>query len=240
MAFLHASKSGYFPFCLEEATEGQYGPGTDRPFEMSLEDAMTLYWKYRTIKITGTISGSFSYYDEAEEDFEFFYPTIIGTGIPMDNGQPKMSDVVCNSLFSSIFGFQRVNEPDPTDNDPVLIPDSVLFESRQYGIQIGAGGSVKKTPEPNSGEELKILTSIGLDSDAFYEGSFGTGFLFFGKSTPIGDFDDFISTAVPDGFQIKINGTTYKAPFYWSHSPLFSGSGAGFLLIEGVDERLTE
>jgi hypothetical protein len=46
---------------------------------------------------------------------------------------------------------------------------------------------------------------------------------------------------ISDGFQIKINETIYKAPMYLTYrSFLTLVSVSGSLLIEGVDERLTE
>jgi hypothetical protein len=54
---LHASASGYFPFCIEEAPEpteegSVVGSGTTHPLGMSLENAMKLYWRIKKIKLT--------------------------------------------------------------------------------------------------------------------------------------------------------------------------------------------
>ena len=55
MAFLFAKS---FPFCVEES-DVQTGDGTDYPFEMTLEDAMELYWKFLSLKVTDNLVYSF-------------------------------------------------------------------------------------------------------------------------------------------------------------------------------------
>ena len=53
---LHASYSGYFPFCI--GRDGNFGPdegeteGGVYPVGMSLEDAMKIYWRVRTWEIS--------------------------------------------------------------------------------------------------------------------------------------------------------------------------------------------
>jgi len=44
----------YFPFCIYEGDEGDVGNGTPYPVGMSLENAMALYWKAKTFRITET------------------------------------------------------------------------------------------------------------------------------------------------------------------------------------------
>lgn len=65
---LHASKSGYFPFCILNAEDdpsfGGIGPGTTRPLGFELEGIMKLFWVLRTASITspqGTASGAMIY-----------------------------------------------------------------------------------------------------------------------------------------------------------------------------------
>jgi|Laugrespbdmm15sn_2_1035079.scaffolds.fasta_scaffold27355_2 hypothetical protein len=236
MAFLHASKSGYFPFCLEEATEGQYGPGTSRPFEMSLEDAMAFYWKYRTIKITGSISGTFITTD-GDETFTWAW-TATGTGNLIDNELPKMSDLVCNSIFTRTFAIEVINE-DALPSDPIVISST---SEGQISYLLEAGGSFKKTP-PNPQEEIKIYPLVDFNT-SFENDTAGPG-AFFRLSgndfIPDPEFQE--QTNISDGFQIKINGTIYKTLMYVVYNVPFSVvliSLSGFLLIEGVDERLTE
>ena len=236
MAFLHASKSGYFPFCLEEATEGQYGPGTGRPFEMSLEDAMTLYWKYRSVKITGSINGN-SFQVDGDETYTWVW-TVAGTGSLVDGGQIKMSDLVCNNLNTGTLLAEAINEA-PLPSDPVVI--SNIAEDR-ISFRVAAGGASKKTPA-NRQEEIKIYPSIDFRTDWEGDSYDGGGLAYFALMgndfNPDPDF--FSQTTISDGFQIKINGRIYKTPMYLTYSSFLTFvSASGFLLIEGVDERLTE
>jgi hypothetical protein len=238
MAFLHASKSGYFPFCLEEVTEGQYGPGTGNPFEMSLEDAMTLYWKYRSVKITGSISGNFT--ATVGPDFKTWLWTVAGSGSLVDGGQIKMSDLVCNN-FSTLTLLAEAFNQEPQPSDPVVI-SNIDLGSVGIFFEVAAGGSYKKTPA-NQQEEIKIYPLVQFRTD-WYSDSDPAG-----SSAPFGlrgnDFNpdpfSLSQTTISDGFQIKINGRIYKTPMYLTYGSFLTFvSASGFLLIEGVDERLTE
>ena len=51
---LHASYSGYFPFCLTKGTPPQTGRGTDYPISLSLTKYMSWWWKVKTWKLTGS------------------------------------------------------------------------------------------------------------------------------------------------------------------------------------------
>jgi hypothetical protein len=236
MAFLHASKSGYFPFCLEEATEGQYGPGTGRPFEMSLEDAMTLYWKYRTVKVTGSISGNFFQVDD-DGTYTWVW-TVAGTENLVDGGQIKMSDLVCNDFFTPTFLAEAYNE-NPLPSDPVVISN---IGEDQITFLVAAGSSIKKTPA-NQQEEIKIYPNIDFRTDWQGDSYDGGGLAYFSlRGNDFNPDPEFLSQiTISDGFQIKINETIYKAPMYLTYrSFLTLVSVSGSLLIEGVDERLTE
>jgi hypothetical protein len=233
MAFLHASKSGYFPFCLAEATEGEYGAGTVRPFEMSLEDAMALYWKYKSFKVTGSITGSFS--GEVEPDFfETYEFQINGTGALIDTGQPKMTDLVCNDIYSFTILIEEAR------SNGLYTIASPLFEDYAT-FNIYARGSIKKTPTPNSDQKLKIYPYIFLAQSAIIRSQ--TGFsatLFYVQPTENPDPANYSQTTISDGFQIKINGTTYKQLMYVYFSNKLSGSASGSLIIETGEERLAE
>lgn len=230
MAFLHASKSGYFPFCLEEATEGEYGAGTIRPFEMSLEDAMALYWKYKSFKVTGSIAGNFN--GKVPDDATFIFE-MNGTGASIDTGQPKMSDLVCNDINSSII--YVIEE----SNDHIIA--SPLSQFRTF-VEIILKGSIKKTLEANSGQKLKIYPFLGIGVNAYIESTTGAYYSRFAVSSALENYNPI--GIISDGFQIKVNGTTYKTPMYvyvnFGENSGFQGSASGFLMIEGVKERLAE
>jgi hypothetical protein len=50
---LHASKSGYFPFCIDEGTPSETGKGTLYPISLPLEQYMSWWWKVKTWTLTG-------------------------------------------------------------------------------------------------------------------------------------------------------------------------------------------
>ena len=87
MAFLHASYSGYFPFCITE--EGDVGDNTSNPVGMSLEDAMALYWKPKTFRIVeswNTIAGT------GDDSIV----TVNGsTDVTLSTEKTKMSESIC-------------------------------------------------------------------------------------------------------------------------------------------------
>jgi hypothetical protein len=50
---LHASGSGYFPFCLTKGTPPQTGLGTNYPISLPLTKYMSWWWKVKTWNLTG-------------------------------------------------------------------------------------------------------------------------------------------------------------------------------------------
>jgi hypothetical protein len=88
MAFLHPD---YFPFCPKigfDAPRAFRRADFQGPF--SLEQAMALYWKVKTISISGTSFGPF------DEPLPFSFTF---------SGPSKMSDVVCPSIEERGFKF---------------------------------------------------------------------------------------------------------------------------------------
>ena len=111
MAFLHASYSGYFPFCITE--EGDVGDNTSNPVGMSLEDAMALYWKPKTFRIVESWDTRWGAGDE-------FDVTVNGsTNVTLSSGKTKMSQSVCPPFDTIITGnggtFTKIN---PTAQPP--------------------------------------------------------------------------------------------------------------------------
>lgn len=78
---LHASKSGYFPFCIPV-----FSGGTDQFTTANLEDAMKMYWVLRTFSITGSYNGP----DDSILDFS----------IVLTNSAAKEEEIVCNPNWS--------------------------------------------------------------------------------------------------------------------------------------------
>jgi len=77
---LHASYSGYFPFCIEEAPEpteegSVVGSGTIYPLGMSLENAMKLYWRMKKIKLTTPRASATAFAESTKQSEEFLVCT---------------------------------------------------------------------------------------------------------------------------------------------------------------------
>ena len=164
MAFLHASYSGYFPFCITE--EGEVGDNTSNPVGMSLEDAMALFWKpktFRIVEIWNTRWGAGDQYDV----------TVNGsTNVTLSAGKTKMSEAVCPPFDTITTGnggtFTKINPTAQTPSssvtdtltlqlfigEPYVIVQGGLYypnlifnrlgENDQYWewVSVGAGGPV--------------------------------------------------------------------------------------------------
>ena len=111
MAFLHASYSGYFPFCITEG--GDVGNNTSNPVGMSLEDAMALYWKPKTFRIVESWNTTWGGEEAA-------VVTVNGsTNVTLSAGKTKMSESVCPPFDTITTGnggtFTKIN---PTAQPP--------------------------------------------------------------------------------------------------------------------------
>ena len=135
MAFLHASYSGYFPFCITE--EGAVGDNTSNPVGMSLEDAMALYWKPKTFRIVESWNTTWP------NDGESPIVTVNGsTNVTLSSGKTKMSEAVCppfDTITTGLGGtFTKIN---PTAQPPsVSVTDTLtlqLFIGEPYVIVQG-------------------------------------------------------------------------------------------------------
>jgi len=84
MAFLFPK---YFPFCIYEG-EGDIGDGTGYPVGMTLEDAMTLYWKAKSFRIVET-------WNTTQPDTGTYVTGSTNTILTPDGNFNTMSDVSC-------------------------------------------------------------------------------------------------------------------------------------------------
>lgn len=119
MSFVHASYSGYFPFCITEG--GEVGNNTSNPVGMPLEDAMALYWKPKTFRIVESWDTRWGAGDE-------FDVTVTGsTNVTFSSGKSKMSESVCPPFDTIITGnagtFTRTR---PTATPPVSLVTDIL------------------------------------------------------------------------------------------------------------------
>jgi hypothetical protein len=134
MAFVHASYSGYFPFCITEG--GVVGDNTEHPIGMSLEDAMALFWKPRTFRITESWNTVWEFSEGVN------YTVTGGTNVTLSSGKTKMSQSVCppfDTIITSNAGtFTRTRPPaDPPVDFVTDILNLQLFVSEPYVILQG-------------------------------------------------------------------------------------------------------
>lgn len=97
---LHASYSGWFPFCVTESDGSNVGEGTEYPIAMSLNESMYLYWKVKSWQVNITL-------DTTTASFPFERR---GEGDPMPN-PTKEEDLVCYSGIGGDFfpsGFDQI------------------------------------------------------------------------------------------------------------------------------------
>jgi hypothetical protein len=136
MAFVHASYSGYFPFCITQG--GSVGDNTEHPIGMSLEDAMALFWKPKTFRIVESWDTVWL----ASEDPYIVYTVTGETNVTLSSGKTKMSESVCPPFDTIITGnagtFTRTRPPATPSVDFVTdILNLQLFADEPYVILQG-------------------------------------------------------------------------------------------------------
>jgi hypothetical protein len=129
MAFLHASYSGYFPFCVDESGSYEVGDGTPWPIGISLDECMFLYWRAKSFNLVENWSTS--------SDIE---TTVNGsTNITMNATGDKMSDAICTtyqsiSALSGTFAIYFTSAGG--DPGPYYFQDSLLLYLFFGGSQV--------------------------------------------------------------------------------------------------------
>jgi len=100
---LHASGSGYFPFCLTRGVPPETGRGTDYPISLSLTKYMSWWWKVKT----WTLTGNSSYVETAESGALINISTTIG--LIQDeyytSNIPSEENLVCQTLRTIVVGY---------------------------------------------------------------------------------------------------------------------------------------
>ena len=124
MAFLHASFSGYFPFCIKKQEEPPDPLGY--PVAMSLKDAMALFWKTKTFRIIESWNTS------AQPPFP---TTVVGlSDVTLDTNREKMSELVCPSFYTEASGFSGPLEiTRPLADPPTKTINDIFFISMFEG-----------------------------------------------------------------------------------------------------------
>ena len=68
---LHASYSGYFPFCIGTADQSKIGKYKPYPISMSLDDIMKAFWRVKTWRVKGLLLDSIATPQYLDRDGDF-------------------------------------------------------------------------------------------------------------------------------------------------------------------------
>jgi hypothetical protein len=129
---LHASGSGYFPFCLTEGTPPETGRGTSYPISLPLEQYMSWWWKVKTWTLTGSSAcNERATPPDAEELVNDWTTTGLNQDDSWTSSIPSEENLPCQSTrVISPIGFDGVSVGDLAG--PFTNNWSVFFEANAY------------------------------------------------------------------------------------------------------------
>ena len=150
----HASRSGYFPFCIYTGTTG-IGTGTMRPFGVSLGVCMEMFWrvkKWRAEFECGGISLVHEFFNLGAEN---------GTGSPGGYPPPvQETDIVCRTggLIGPPATFAHIAESTDSYN-----------RALDFGLFLG-GATPLDPLEPNTGtiNDTKNMVYFNKNNNLYY------------------------------------------------------------------------
>jgi len=234
MAFLHASESGFFPFCVVTASSEDYS--------MTLTDAMAFYWKAKTIKMTSTLTlqtsfepgGPFAYVEDSVATNPFI-PLVD----PFRPVAKNMSDLVCGNFIFESPDFCTVSCTfvDQDGDTVTYTPEIITRRFETSDVKINVNDLAKfNNPDTTLAEKetLRYVPSIGFELTYV--------------SIEFGPTVDILSTPsnapgekkYVGGLRIKVNENTYSQDLYvrTSFGDFNEFASTGFVLIEIDTERL--
>ena len=220
MAFLFPK---YFPFCVEETDEAT-GDGTEYPFAMSLEDAMALYWKNKTLIVEDSTVYSWTEVREGGDNSDCV-ATHSGSS-PSDfifsYWPDKMSEMICppspyyNALHGGgIFGVTI------TSLGGTYFPEEVI-------VSLTHSTDIKR-----KGEDFFPFFTVRT----FTELEYNTG------RTSVAAEANFSGVISKKVVRLIINGNTYETSLFVGGEPdvpRTSTSLSGFVTITEGDARAAE
>ena len=213
MSFLFAKS---FPFCVQES-DNQTGDGTDYPFEMTLKDAMELYWKFLSLKITDNLVYSFTR-DGGTPSNCVATHAFSDSFVTSSYWPSKMSEMICPPP-PYFYGFaEGIIGTFTSSLGGLYITDG--FYSLSYASSI-ISKKINNTYKYFPSFLLEISTDLEYDSNYSTKNNGGT-------SSQI--------------VTLKIDNTDYKTNLYvsssdYSHS---SASLSGSIVIEKASDRTPE
>jgi hypothetical protein len=110
---LHASDSGYFPFCLTEGTPPETGRGTLYPISLSLTKYMSWWWKVKTWTLTGSSACNETATPPDEDPLVNNWTTIdLNQDTEWTDGIPSEENLVCQGTRNILdIGFNGNSNP---------------------------------------------------------------------------------------------------------------------------------
>jgi len=165
----HASYSGYFPFCIQDALSAgiSTGDGTARPLGMSLENAMKLYWRIKKIKLETPRSGVVGYAESTKAEEE----ELVCEPNPISGFAEDSSDNVGGPNTHLRSAAISVNGSGPIyKTDDLYFPEfSIEFIDDAYDSEgnISISG-VFSTIDPGTYNSTSIFNFLGLGNVTLY------------------------------------------------------------------------
>jgi hypothetical protein len=173
---LHASYSGYFPFCLTKGTPPQTGKGTNYPISLSLAKYMSWWWKVKTWEVSGGSTGN-----EIADGGNLYnrWTTISLNQDPIDTMEigwttqiESEQNLVCQEDRILSFGFNAFSIRSDenilsTNNSVIYFPPSAYVDGSTIYPEIILAGwystepgdpKVQKKVDPNSSLKIDGIT----------------------------------------------------------------------------------
>jgi len=187
---------GKFIQCTQPVGSTDVGPGTEYPFEMTLEHAMYLYWKIYSFKISGAYTFNWKYVANVDPITVTNTSLIAGTFSPEFTTQwpQKMSEMVCVNPF--FYGYGVVGSGQVTSTNGAFFPLSVTGQ-----LTILYYKPILRTEEEDDFAAkyyIPFQCVVGLDDD------YGGGVTTFLDPNSTG-----ARAVKPGAFKLNIDGTTY-------------------------------
>jgi len=143
---LHASYSGYFPFCIEEAPEPTeeelvVGSGTLYPVGMSLKNAMELYWRIKKIKLTTPRASATAFAESTKQSEEFLVCTpnpISATASYLTTGIYRFTDLGIFLQSPFVYKYNDLYYPNISLSfiDQEITSGAVITNGQFFSLQV--------------------------------------------------------------------------------------------------------
>jgi len=154
---LHASYSGYFPYCILPYQESVFLPAVSR---VSLAQAMSLFWRVKKMRISGTYQTPFP--NEETRSWEMI----------AESAATTEANLVCNPGFVITSSLNIVDQPFPPsfgfDGEVESFGEDfvVRFSVGGFFADIQEGGFIYTNPAQGGAKTLSIEGTTLTGEDA--------------------------------------------------------------------------